>query len=705
VDRPRPQPAAHVLLALLLSAAAAAQDAAAVDRVARQARSLALDGVAAVRAQVMVLGTFHFAGSRTDERGDGPAGMLEPGRQREIAEVIERLVAFAPTRVAVEVKAADRDILDRQYDAWLRGGFELGENEVYQIAFRVAAELGHDRVHAIDVDGRWFEPYVDPAEWAQAHGQAALLEDPAASGFLAALDVIERHRLERPLAEHFALLNLPGMLSLTNAEYLGQKLALGDDGTYPGADGFVSQWSNRHLRLYANLLRLRRDADERILFLVGAAHAAMLRHLVDDSLHLQSVSPVPFLLPEGCAPADGPAGGPAPAATAAPGAAELTERLREHVHEIVRADGGLSGPGLELLCEAARDSQFVLLGEPHNTRELPELTRGLFEALAARCGYDALAIEEGPLLVEALSAAARDGGQQAVREAARRDPEALHFQGDGELALVAAVATAVGERPAIWGLDRELGLEHALDRFAASDDGPRLAGAIEELRTGLPVGPPAGSPAGTDEPAGDAPDAPPFARADPARVAAFARQVRALAEDPDVRAAALCLERSVVNVARHRAGEGFEATTDRESLMKSALRRRVEAWTRETGEPPRVLLRFGHLHARRAGLQGATAPLGAEAASIAAANGLVTFHVTVQLVNGPGGWWSLTDYPEYAPLAALGDPGRWLLVDLRPVQQDAERYAHLPEATRDTIRDFDAVLLLGGGTRDVRTWR
>jgi hypothetical protein len=485
-----------------------------VDAVVREARALVDGGARAVRAQVMVLGTFHFAGSTADERSSGPAGMLAPERQRQISEVVAGLLAFEPTRVAVEVRAADRARLDQDYAAYLGGALELGENEAYQLGFRLAAGMEHERIFSVDVDGRWLEPYVDLAEWAAAHDQAEWIEDPAAGGYVAAIERINRHEAERPLAEHLALLNRPEILALFNAEYLQQKLAIGDDETYPGADGFASSWANRHLRLYANMLRLRRDADERILLVIGAAHAAALRHLLDDAVHFEPVPPLPYLLPDAaCAPV--------------PCAAELTERLRAHVHPIEHDGARLSGPGLDLLVEAARDAQFVLIGEPHNTREVPLLVQGIFDALAARCGYDALAIEQGPLLVDALSAAARAGGLAAVREAARAHPDALHFQGDGELALVAAVASRTDGHDTVWGLDRELAVGHALDRFEASADGPALAGAIAAFLSAAPSGPAAGDGARSGLDGG------------PGRVADFARQVRALAADPAVRDDAL----------------------------------------------------------------------------------------------------------------------------------------------------------------------
>lgn len=671
---PTPLHVGAALAAMLFSSLAFGQAHMDVAGAAQAVAMTALEGTSSVRARIMVLGTFHFAGSETDERRSGSAGMLSPERQRQIAEVVERLERFAPTRIVLEVKADQRELVNTQYAAYLRDAFVLGENEIYQLGFRTARALGHREVFAADVEGRWFEPYLDPQAWAEAHDQTAWLEDAGAGGFQRAMELLGTHR-QWPLAKYLALLNTPEVLSLFRAEYLHQKLALGDDEVYPGADGFVSQWYNRHLRLYGNLLRLRRDADERILLVIGNAHAAMLRRLLEDSLHFEPVSPVPFLVQDATADVQG-----------------LEGALRGNTYAIERAGGRLSGPGFELLCDAAEPAMFFLIGEPHNVRQVPELTLALFDALAERYGFDRIGVEQGPLVVERMQAAARAEGLEAVRAMARREPAALHFQGDAELAFVASAAGRAGGQGALYGLDRILGFDHVLDWLGASPDGDRLAECIASFRDEARAAVPAVAGGSLVE-------------LHPEAVVEFARRVAELARDTRVREIADRWEQSVENLCRFRDGDRLQGTTQRERMSKAALRRRVEEHERAGGAVPRVLLRFGHQHMRRSGSQGDTSPLGAEAVAIATEHGLETFHLAIQLINRPGEWWSLGDYPEYAPLAAVGDPDRWLVVDLRPVRARIVEDDAASEELRELARDFDAVLLLGGGTRDTTSWR
>ncbi len=279
-------------LALLVAPMARAED---VAQLAKELTQLVRDASSATRAQIMVLGTFHFAGSGTDDIKTGSAGMLTPERQAQIADVVERLKAFRPTKVAVEAPKESEDQINQEFQAYRQGDFELPENEIHQLGFRLAKTLGHEKLYGIDADGRWLEPRIDLEKYAREHAQTALLRDPAEAGFSAVLrkDAELRRRLN--LAEYLALLNSAPVLRLHHAIYLHGKLAIGDESRYPGADGFVSHWYNRNLRIYGNLLRISQGKDDRILVIIGAGHAAILRPLLEVSTHFEPVSPLAIL--------------------------------------------------------------------------------------------------------------------------------------------------------------------------------------------------------------------------------------------------------------------------------------------------------------------------------------------------------------------------------------------------------------------------
>ena len=114
-------------------------------------------------------------------------------------ELIRR---FQPTKVAVEVTPDVQGRLDERYAQYLSGEYELGSNEVFQLGFRIAGMLGHERVYCIDTDGRRFEDVPNRGEYARANGMAHLLDDPFDPAFGALYAADDRRKLDWTLREH-----------------------------------------------------------------------------------------------------------------------------------------------------------------------------------------------------------------------------------------------------------------------------------------------------------------------------------------------------------------------------------------------------------------------------------------------------------------------------------------------------------------------
>lgn len=106
------------------------------------------------RARVLLLGTFHFQDCGLDQyKPRFGFDVFSERRQSEIADVVVRLAAYAPTKVAVERRAEEQQELDESYTAYVRGKFAPPADEVYQIGFRVAELVGHERVYGVNAWG------------------------------------------------------------------------------------------------------------------------------------------------------------------------------------------------------------------------------------------------------------------------------------------------------------------------------------------------------------------------------------------------------------------------------------------------------------------------------------------------------------------------------------------------------------------------
>ena len=110
-----------------------------------------------VRPQILVLGTYHMANPGHDIHNMQADDVLSAKRQQEIAQLIEVLKKFHPTKVAIEADVSGQRAT-QQYSDYLAGKYTLSRNEIDQIGYRLAKELGHKKVYPVDVDGDF--PYM-----------------------------------------------------------------------------------------------------------------------------------------------------------------------------------------------------------------------------------------------------------------------------------------------------------------------------------------------------------------------------------------------------------------------------------------------------------------------------------------------------------------------------------------------------------------
>lgn len=224
------------------------------------------------RAEVLVVGTYHMSNPRSDVFNSDVDDVLSPRRQAEIADVVGVLGRFRPTKIAVEAGLED-DRIEGRYADYLAGEHELTRNEVEQLGFRLAAELGHETVYPVDVDGEF--PYPRLVKYAKATGREAEFE---------ALQERGRRKAEAfsaYLASHTILETLLYMNSDERvAEDVGvyfQLAEFGEAWDWAGAD-LVADWFRRNMRIYTNIVNLVEAPGERVLVIYGAGHLGWLQY-------------------------------------------------------------------------------------------------------------------------------------------------------------------------------------------------------------------------------------------------------------------------------------------------------------------------------------------------------------------------------------------------------------------------------------------
>lgn len=248
------------------------------------------------RPRVLLIGCGHWSNPGQDLIAPEFDDMLSSHRQREIAECVDQLRAFAPTKVALEAWAERADQLQDEYRRYRAGTFTLGPNERHQLGLRLAATSGHDRIHGID----WHD-LERPIGWeraidfARAHGQLDLI---AALGLDD--DAIERKEAEEAVAirrksvtDMILEAHEPANLAESHKVYADLAL-IGEGELYIGAD-VILRWYERNLKIFINLSRIITSPEDRIVVVIGAGYVPLLTHFIEAAGRYTLELPLTYL--------------------------------------------------------------------------------------------------------------------------------------------------------------------------------------------------------------------------------------------------------------------------------------------------------------------------------------------------------------------------------------------------------------------------
>ena len=223
------------------------------------------------RPEILVLGTYHMSNPGHDIYNMQADDVLSPKRQQEIAQLIEVLKRFHPTKIAIEANVGSQRV-GREYSDYLAGKYTLSRNEDDQIGYRLAKELGHRTVYAVDVDGDF--PMQRVINYAKANGRAEKFD---AIGASTGKRVKEQNDFLRShtVLETLDYMNSDSMVARDVAEYFAV-VPYGEPWEYAGPD-LLASWYQRNIRIYHNIVALIDSPNDRILVIYGSGHLGWLR--------------------------------------------------------------------------------------------------------------------------------------------------------------------------------------------------------------------------------------------------------------------------------------------------------------------------------------------------------------------------------------------------------------------------------------------
>lgn len=238
------------------------------------------------KPQVLILGTYHMANPGRDIYNMQVDDVRSPQRQKELAELADVLAKFAPTKIAVEADP-DSERVPAAYKDYLAGKHDLTQNEIEQVGFRLARQLGHPQLYPIDVEGDF--PFQRVIDYAKATGRSAEIDKlMATTGQLVAAqnDFVKSHTVLQSLL----YMNAPDHIAADVNFYMAVA-PYGESGDYAGPD-LIGAWYTRNIRIYGNLVKLIQKPTDRILVIYGAGHLGWLQQDVrmDQNLCLRTLS-------------------------------------------------------------------------------------------------------------------------------------------------------------------------------------------------------------------------------------------------------------------------------------------------------------------------------------------------------------------------------------------------------------------------------
>jgi hypothetical protein len=230
------------------------------------------------RAEILILGTYHMANPGHDIFNMAADDVLAPKRQAEIGELLEVLKRFKPTKIAVESTVYE-DRRPKQYADYLAGKYTLTANEIEQIGFRLAKELGMKAIYPVDIDGDF--PWQRVINYAKAKGQSQVMGQIIS-------EIGEMVKEQDAYLHSHSILGT--LLYMNDDKRIAQDVGfyfrearLGEPGDYAGPD-LLASWYQRNIRIYNNIAAIIESPNERVLVIYGAGHLGWLRQDVANDL-------------------------------------------------------------------------------------------------------------------------------------------------------------------------------------------------------------------------------------------------------------------------------------------------------------------------------------------------------------------------------------------------------------------------------------
>ena len=229
------------------------------------------------KKQILLIGTFHYSNPGLDVAQLNSFNIMSEKSQKELEIMSDKIKKFGPDKIFVEWEFKKQADLDKFYNKNTDSLFKTNKSEITQLALRTAKKLNHKKLYGMNLYTSF--PYDSLMMSMEKANQKDLMKRNEES----------KKRNEKDHNERITKSSLQELMLHYNKKqtenrniqwYLGIANRAGNPDDFTGAS-LVSNWYKRNLYMYSLIQKLTESTDDKIMVLVGAGHAALIREFIE----------------------------------------------------------------------------------------------------------------------------------------------------------------------------------------------------------------------------------------------------------------------------------------------------------------------------------------------------------------------------------------------------------------------------------------
>ncbi|SFB71481.1 hypothetical protein SAMN05421780_10160 [Flexibacter flexilis DSM 6793] len=239
--------------------------------------------------EVLLIGTFHFNNPGADLAKTDKFDVMSEKSQKELEAITSKIKAFAPDKVFVEWDYNEAAELDSLYALYMANQYFdyvakkypknafFKENEIFQLAFRIAKSRQLPKVYGIDIKTDFaFDSLLVALEKAQQ----TTLKDKIFERIKEFEQRDNTNRKKYTLTQLILESNKQSNRNFDLGSYITLFNPAGKFTDLTGAD-LVASWYRRNLLMYSFVQKITEQKDDKIVVLLGASHIALFKQFID----------------------------------------------------------------------------------------------------------------------------------------------------------------------------------------------------------------------------------------------------------------------------------------------------------------------------------------------------------------------------------------------------------------------------------------